>query len=60
MQIWDSGLDTSDQVANRRGMYEIKLDPELKPILQSLTKMVEGLACSIKESKSNSTSISEV
>jgi hypothetical protein len=60
MQTWDSGLDTTDQVANRGGMYEIKPDPELKSILQSLTKTVEGLVCSIKESKSNSASVSEV
>ena len=60
MQTWDFGLDTSDQVANRGGMYEIKSNPELKSILQSLIKTVEGLACSIKESKSNSAFVSEV
>jgi len=51
MQTWDSRLNTYDQVANRRGMYKIKLDPKIKSILQSLTKTVEGLGCSIKESK---------
>ena len=60
MQTWDFGLDTSDQVANRGGMYEIKSDLELKSILQSLAKTVEGLACSIKESKSNYAYVSEV
>ena len=60
MQIWDSRLDTSNQVASRGGMHEIKPDPKLKSILQSLTKTIEGLAYSIKESKSNSTSVSKV
>jgi len=60
MQTWDSGLEASDQVANRGGMYEIKSDLELKAILQSLAKTVEGLACSIKESKSNYAYVSEV
>ena len=41
-------------------MYEIKPDPELKSILQSLTQTVEGLACSIKKSKSNYVFVSEV
>jgi len=34
VQTWDSGLYTSDQVANR-GMHEIKPDPELKSIYRA-------------------------
>jgi len=60
MQTWDSGLDTSDHVANWGGMYEIKPDPELKSILQRWTKTVAGLVCCIKESMSNSAAVSEV